>query len=126
MDVQSHNRAAWNRNVDEGNRWTRRVSTETVNEARRGRFELLLTPTKPVPMEWFPELGGTPTLCLVSAGGQQAPVLAAAGANVTVFDNSPKQLEHDHLVAKRDGLQIKLFEGDMAAVFICAVDPGSV
>lgn len=113
MDVRSHNRAAWNQNVDEGNRWTRTVSTETVNQARRGRFELLLTPTKSVPMEWFPELGGTPTLCLASAGGQQAPVLAAAGATVTVFDNSPKQLEQDRRVAKRDGLQVEHVEGDM-------------
>ncbi|HIE97510.1 MAG: class I SAM-dependent methyltransferase [Fuerstiella sp.] len=114
MDVRSHNRAAWNKNVDEGNRWTRTVSTETVAEARLGRFEILLTPGNPVPMAWFPELSGTPTLCLASAGGQQAPVLAAAGAHVTVFDNSPKQLEQDCLVAKRDGLQVDVVEGDMA------------
>jgi len=30
--------------------------------------------------------------CLASGGGQQGPVLAAAGAHVTVFDNSPRQL----------------------------------
>ena len=53
-------------------------------------------------------------LCLASAGGQQAPILAAAGARVTVFDNSPRQLDQDRFVANRDGLDMKFIEGDMA------------
>jgi SAM-dependent methyltransferase len=53
-------------------------------------------------------------LCLASGGGQQGPILAAAGARVTVFDNSPKQLEQDRLVAARDNLEIRTVEGDMA------------
>jgi ubiquinone/menaquinone biosynthesis C-methylase UbiE len=41
-------------------------------------------------------------------------VLAAAGANVTVFDNSPRQLEQDRFVAQREGLaNLKTVEGDM-------------
>jgi SAM-dependent methyltransferase len=114
MDVRSHNRAAWNRNVENQNPWTRPVSEEVIARARRGQFELLLTPTKPVPMDWFPTLAGSPTLCLASGGGQQGPVLAAAGAVVTVFDNSPKQLSQDRLVAEREGLSIETVEGDMA------------
>ncbi len=114
MDVRSHNRDAWDRNVDEGNRWTQAVNSEVISKARHGTFEILLTPQKPVPMEWFPQLGGMPTLCLASAGGQQAPILAAAGAAVTVVDNSPKQLEQDRFVAQRDGLEINTVEGDMA------------
>jgi SAM-dependent methyltransferase len=50
---------------------------------------VLLTPTKPVPRDWFPPLPGLDVLCLASGGGQQGPILAAAGASVTVFDNSP-------------------------------------
>lgn len=114
MDVRSHNRRAWGRNVDEGNRWTQAVSTDAFNDARDGSFEILLTPRKPVPMEWFPDPGGLSTLCLASAGGQQTPILAAAGANVTVFCNSPKQLEQDAYVARRDGLEIEIVEGNMA------------
>ena len=45
-------------------------------------------------------------LCLASSGGQQGPILAAAGANVTVFDNSPAQLVQDRSVAQREGLRI--------------------
>ena len=40
-------------------------------------------------------------------------VLAAAGASVTVFDASPKQLANDRLVADREGLDLKLVEGYM-------------
>jgi hypothetical protein len=40
------------------------------------------------------------------AAGQQGPILAAAGARVTVLDNSPRQLSQDRMVAERDGLEI--------------------
>jgi len=52
-------------------------------------------------------------LCLASGGGQQGPILAAAGAHVTVFDNSPQQLAQDRHVARRDGLTLATIEGDM-------------
>ena len=52
-------------------------------------------------------------LCLASGGGQQGPLLAAAGARVTVYDNSPRQLGQDRHVADRDGLQLETVEGDM-------------
>jgi SAM-dependent methyltransferase len=82
--------------------------------ARRGEWSVVLTPTKTVPREWFPPLPGLEVLCLASGGGQQGPVLAAAGAAVTVFDNSPKQLARDREVAARDGLAIETVEGDMS------------
>jgi SAM-dependent methyltransferase len=53
-------------------------------------------------------------LCLACGGGQQGPVLAAAGARVTVFDNSPRQLAQDRLVADREGLELETVQGDMA------------
>ena len=49
-----------------------------------------------------------------SGGGQQGPIFAAAGANVTVYDNSPRQLAQDRLVAEREGLNLRTVEGDMA------------
>lgn len=114
MDIRAYNRNAWNRQVEMGNQWTLPVSSEIIAAARHGAWELLLTPTKPVPRIWFPEnLTGVYILCLASGGGQQAPILAAAGANVTVFDNSPKQLEGDAYVAEREGLDLKIVEGDM-------------
>lgn len=56
---------------------------------------------------------GTRILCLASGGGQQGPVLAAAGAEVTVYDNSQKQLDSDRMVAERDRLTIRTVRGNM-------------
>ena len=114
MDIRDYNRLAWNKEVERGNQWTVPVSKETIAAARQGQWEIILTPTKPVPEEWFPDLKGRDVLCLASGGGQQGPILAAAGANVTVLDNSPRQLEQDRFVAERDSLAITTVEGDMA------------
>jgi SAM-dependent methyltransferase len=115
MDVRSYNRDAWNREVDGGeNRWTQPVSHEVIEKARRGEFSILLTENIPVPHHWFPALEGADVLCLASGGGQQGPVFAALGANVTVFDNSPAQLKQDQLVAEREALTFKTVEGNAA------------
>jgi SAM-dependent methyltransferase len=113
-DILSYNRTAWDRQVERGNRWTVPVDHEVIARARSGDWSIVLTPSKPVPVDWFPPLGGLEVLCLASGGGQQAPVLAAAGANVTVLDNSPRQLERDRMVAEREGLRIEAVRGDMA------------
>jgi SAM-dependent methyltransferase len=114
MDVRAYNRLAWDRAVENRNQWTIPVDAETVAAARRGQWQIILTPLIPVPRQWFPEdMQGVDVLCLASGGGQQGPVLAATGANVTVFDNSPKQLARDRLVAEREGLPIVTVEGDM-------------
>jgi SAM-dependent methyltransferase len=113
MDIREYHRQAWDRKVQEGDRWTVPVGPEVIAQARQGTWQVVLTPTKPVPRDWFPALPGLEVLCLASGGGQQAPVLAAAGASVTVLDNSPKQLAQDRLVAEREGLDIKTVEGDM-------------
>jgi SAM-dependent methyltransferase len=114
MDVRSYNREMWDRQVEGGNPWTIPVSPEVIAAARQGEWSLLLTENKPVPRGWFPlDLRGVDVLCLASGGGQQGPVLAASGANVTVFDNSPRQLAQDRLVADREGLALATVEGDM-------------
>jgi SAM-dependent methyltransferase len=115
MDIRSYNREAWNREVEGGkNRWSQPVDSETIAKARRGEFSVLLTENIPVPRRWFPPLQGTTVLCLASGGGQQGPVLAAAGATVTVFDNSPAQLRQDQAVAERESLSLRTVEGDAA------------
>lgn len=113
MDVVRYNRGAWDSQVEQGNPWTVPVSPEEVEAARKGRFRIVLTPTRPVPSHWFPSLDGCRVLCLAGAGGQQAPLLAAAGGKVTVLDNSEKQLDRDRMVARRDGLDIATVQGDM-------------
>lgn len=115
MDIRSYNRDAWNKEVEGGeNRWTQPVSHEVIEKAKRGEFSIVLTENIPVPQRWFPPLKGTDVLCLASGGGQQGPILAALGANVTVFDNSPSQLKQDQFVAEREALILRTVEGDAA------------
>ena len=114
FDPVAHNRGAWDREVDTGNEWTRPVGPDVVARARAGDWSVVLIGYQPTPRDWFPaDLAGTAILCLASGGGQQGPVLAAVGADVTVFDNSPGQLARDDEVAAREGLTIRTVLGDM-------------
>jgi SAM-dependent methyltransferase len=114
MDIRQHNRLAWDNEVAKGNPWTIPFEPEIIAAARRGEWEVYLTPFRPVPHEWMPALENCDLLCMAGGGGQQGPLLSAAGARVTVLDNSPAQLAKDRMVAVREGLQLTTVEGDMA------------
>jgi len=114
MDTVKYNQNSWDKLVEKQDKWTTPVDEPTIAAARNGDWSVVLTPNKPVPRKWFPsKLSGKSVLCLASGGGQQGPILAAAGAIVTVLDNSPKQLEQDQNVAYRERLAITLELGDM-------------
>jgi SAM-dependent methyltransferase len=119
MDVREHNRIAWDALVEKGDRWTVPVSRAAIDAARNGVWEIVLTPRKPVPRSWL-DVAGRQLLCLASGGGQQGPILAAAGATVTVLDNSPKQLERDAGAAAQYNLPIRTIRGDMANLHMIA------
>jgi 2-polyprenyl-3-methyl-5-hydroxy-6-metoxy-1,4-benzoquinol methylase len=114
VDPVAYNRVAWDREVDSGNEWTRPVGPEVIARARAGDWSVVLIGYEAVPRTWWPDdLAGTEVLCLGSGGGQQGPVLAAAGAAVTVLDNSLRQLERDREVATREDLEVRTVLGDM-------------
>lgn len=117
FDFIRHNRAAWNRQATEQQEWSRPVSSNLIVAAKIKQWEVHLTP-RPVPKEWLGDIEGKRILCLASGGGQQAPVLAAAGAKVTVFDISEQQLEQDRMVAQRDGLELETVQGNMCDLSI--------
>lgn len=112
IDFLQHNESAWNKQAVEQNEWSQPVSTELVNNAKAGNWNVHLTPSV-LDKKWLGEVKGKKILCLASAGGQQAPVLAAAGASVVVYDISDEQLKQDQRVAERDGLSLKTVQGDM-------------
>jgi SAM-dependent methyltransferase len=114
MDVTQHNRGSWNEAVKQGNPWSIPVTADEVARARAGDWRVILTPNRAVPAAWFGELRGRDVLGLASGGGQQVPILAAAGARVTSFDASDAQLVLDRQVAEREGLAVRLERGDMA------------
>lgn len=99
--------------VDSGWEWGRAIDHDTYIKAKAGEWSVLLTPTKPVPHEWFCELQGAKVLGLASGGGQQMPVFSALGAKCTVLDYSRRQLEQDEMVARREGYEIEIVRADM-------------
>ena len=108
------NEKIWDERSNNDDIWSVPVTTEIINNAKNGEVSILLTPTKSVPKSWFPEnLAEKKILCLASGGGQQGPIMAATGADVTVFDNSKVQLSKDEFVAKRDNLKIRTIQGNM-------------
>lgn len=114
MDLLAHNAKAWDEQALAGHDWSQPVSAELVAAAKAGQWDIHLT-KQALPAHWLPkDIQGKDILCLASAGGQQAPILAAAGANVTVVDISLQQLAQDRYVAARDGLVLTTLQGDMA------------
>ena len=99
--------------VENGWEWGVPISQEQFSAAVNGDWQMLLTPVKPVPREWFPPLRGTKVLGLASGGGQQMPIFAAQGAECTVLDYSERQLESERMVAAREGYAIEIVRADM-------------
>lgn len=97
------NEIAWNKRAENNDEWSQPVSSEIIEAAKNGNWSIVLTPSKKVPADWFPsDLKGKKVLCLAGGGGQQGPVLAAAGADVTVYDNSDGQLELENSIPYAD------------------------
>lgn len=88
MDYLERNRHSWNQGAMSTSVWAQPVDGATIAKARNGNWEILLTPKTPVPRAWLPVMNGKSVLCLASGGGQQAPILSAAGADVISFDLS--------------------------------------
>ena len=113
MKYQDINAAVIDRWVEEGWEWGIPISHEEFVAAQNGNWNVVLTPTKPVPHAWFGDLKGKKVLGLASGGGQQMPIFAALGAQCTILDYSPKQLESEKMVAQREGYDIRIIRGDM-------------
>ncbi|MDO5400512.1 MAG: class I SAM-dependent methyltransferase [Eubacteriales bacterium] len=113
MDYQEINASAIDKWCREGWQWGQPVSHETFVKAQCGQWDVLLTPTKPVPHSWFGQLAGKKLLGLASGGGQQIPIFTALGASCTVLDYSPAQCDSEKLVARREGYDVTVIRGDM-------------
>ncbi|NLC31841.1 MAG: class I SAM-dependent methyltransferase [Clostridiales bacterium] len=109
-DINSETIDRW---VDNGWEWAQPITPEQYADAKNGQWDIVLTPTKPVPKAWFPQLAGCRVLGLASGGGQQMPIFAALGAACTVLDYSQRQLDSELLVAQREGYAIKAVRADM-------------
>ena len=109
-DINSETIDRW---VENDWEWGRPISHEQFLAAKQGDWSIVLTPTIPVPAEWFPKLKGLDLLGLACGGGQQMPLFAAAGARCTVLDYSERQLASERMVAAREGYEINIVRADM-------------
>ena len=113
-NYQDINASTIDRWVEEGWEWGKPISHEEYLDALQGDWKMFLTPTKPVPNDWFGgSLKGKKVLGLASGGGQQMPIFAALGADCTVLDYSPRQIESERMVSEREGYQIRIIRADM-------------
>ena len=110
---QDINAATIDRWVEDGWEWGKPISHEKYLEAVRGNWDILLTPTRFVPHDWFGKLSGKKILGLTSGGGQQMPVFCALGADCTVLDYSEKQLDREKMVSEREDYPIRIVRADM-------------
>lgn len=110
QDINSETIDRW---IAEGWEWGKPLTHEAYLAAKEGCWNVLLTPTKPVPKEWLGDLKGKKILGLACGGGQQMAVFSALGAECTVLDYSEKQLESDRMVAQREGYAIEVIRADM-------------
>ena len=113
MNYQDINAQTIDRWVREGWEWGRPITHQQYEQALDGKWDVYLTPTKPVPHEWLGDLRGKKILGLASGGGQQMPIFAALGADCTVLDYSVLQLETERMVAEREGYDIRIIRADM-------------
>lgn len=102
--AHDHNRRAWDKMVEKGQRFTRPAKTEDLGD----------------PLSTVDALGwlggnvqGKRLLCLGAGGGRQSALYASAGADVTVVDISPRMLELDREVAAERGLPVRTVETSM-------------
>lgn len=112
--------------------WTATATKKQLEEARTGK-PVLPFYDEEVPEEWLSGIRGKKVLCLAGAGGLQVPLLACAGAEVTVIDLSGKMLEKDLEIAVREQLQIQTVKGNMCDLsmfddeyFDCIINPPSL
>lgn len=94
--------------------WGKPITHEEFLDAGKGKWKIVLTPTKTTPRNWIGNVNGKRVLGLASGGGQQMPILAALGACCTVLDYSDCQLASEQMVADREGYKIEIIKHDMS------------
>lgn len=118
--------------VENNVNWSACATAEEMQRAREGRLSIKFF-DKEVPADWLKDVKGKMVLCLAGAGGLQAPLLACAGAEVTVLDLSEKMLEKDREIAEAEQLNIRIEKGNMCDLsrfadgsFDCILNPASL
>lgn len=117
-EITRMNRETFAREKQEGKHWTipwLDLDVEAYRRYREGAMETLPEPycDDPADRSVMAGVSGKKVLCLAGGGGQQSAVFSLLGAQVTVLDLTPEQLEGDQQAADHYGYPITLVQGDM-------------
>jgi len=113
-NLSGHIAKVWDKWAADNDVWTTPISHEAFADIANGRYHITVTCQKDIPRAWYGDVTGKALLGLAAGGGQQMPVFAALGADVTVLDYSDKQLDAERTVAEREHYDIQIIKGDMA------------
>ena len=116
QDYIAYNSHMWDAWSENHNNWSIPLTSEQFQQAKNSPIEIVLTPTKNVPLSWFEGIGSD-VLGLASGGGQQGPEMAAHGYRVTILDNSMRQLQSERMVADRENYPVLALQADMTLPF---------
>lgn len=114
MDSKQFNQDAWDKIATSRRRWFTPAKRAQIDAAREGTYSIRLTATRAIPASWMGDVRNKKILALAAGGGHQGPILAAAGAQVTVVDFSEGQLAIDQKLAREHSLTIRTVQADMA------------
>ena len=90
MDIVKHNQVAWDIQSNKAESpWVKPVSRDEIAGARAGNWQVILTPTKPVPSEWFGNIRGKD---LPNSPLANCKMIIAERGKSFVFINSKKLL----------------------------------
>jgi len=101
--ILEHNRKAWDDRAARGQRFARPAAEEDFADPLKNMDG----------PGWLGDVTGKRVLCLGAGGGRHGPLLASAGANVTVVDISPAMLALDREVAEARGLKVETHEASI-------------
>ena len=94
-------------------RWTALAAADALYTRPRPGLNLDTARALADPDRMMGELRGARVLCLCGGGGKQSAAYGLLGAEVTVADLSPEQLERDRRMADHYGIEVRTVEADM-------------
>ncbi len=115
-EISRANSRAWDKEEETGSWWSKIVDESLIAKAREGNLELRITTERTVPESWSKMLKDKSVLVLCGGGGQQTPLIAAYGADVTSLDISERQIEKDREALSRYSLEAKTIVGDVLSL----------
>jgi SAM-dependent methyltransferase len=116
-EIAGKNRRHWENLASQGMMYTTPwldLDPDLVHAFGEGRVDVMPGPYACLyPASVFQGVKGKRVLCLASGGGQQSAVFGLLGAEVTVLEITPAQLESDRRAAEHFGYKVVTVPGDM-------------